>query len=403
MLSPAEAEERIFEAMPAWPAEDCALAQARGRILRGNMRADRDIPPFDRATLDGYALRASSLAAGIRAFRVEAVQAAGTPGVTLGPLPDACVEIMTGAVMPEGADCVVGCEDTARDGVTMAIAEPPPGLAAGHAVHRRGSDSRAGDAVVAAGVRLTGREIAVAAACGLAVLSVSRRPRIAIVATGDELVGVEAVPAPHQIRRSNEYALRAALAGGGYPGAEPHHWRDDPAEIEQGLKRVLSDNDIVLFTGGISKGKFDYLPAELGKQGARKIFQGIAQKPGKPFWFGLGPGGSPLFALPGNPVSSYTCLHRYVLPALDRACGLAPTPLRLAALSAPVASKRKLACLMPVRLLSGPRAELLAEPAPGNTSGDFAGLVGTDGFVELPPSDTDFPAGTLASFYPWMC
>ena len=402
MLSPAEAEKRILEAMPAWPLEDCALAQARGRILRSDMRADRDLPPYDRAMLDGYALRSSSLAAGIRSFQVEAVQAAGVAGTMLGPRPGACVEIMTGAVVPQGADVVVGYEETVRDGNTMAIAEPPAGIAAGHAVHRRGSDHRTGETVVAAGARLTGREIAVAAACGLAVLSVSRRPRIAIVATGDELVDVEAVPAPHQIRRSNEFALQAALEGGGYPGSEPHHWRDDPAEIEQGLKNVLSNYGVVLLAGGVSKGKFDHLPTQLERQGAKRIFHGIAQRPGKPFWFGIGPGGIPLFALPGNPVSAYTCLHRYVLPALDRASGLSPTPRLQAALSSPVGSKRKLAYLIPVRLASGPRAELLAEPAPGNTSGDFAGLVGTDGFVELPPSDTDFPAGFVAPFYPWV-
>ena len=402
MISPAEAEKRILEAMPAWPVEDCALADSRGRVLRSEMRADRDLPPYDRAMLDGYALRASSLAAGIRVFRVEAVQAAGMAGTSLGPGPDACIEIMTGAVLPQGADCVVGYEDTAGDGGTVTIAAPPKGIAAGHAVHRRGSDHRAGETVVAAGARLTGREIAVAAACGLAVVSVSRRPRIAIVTTGDELVEVEAVPAQHQIRRSNGHALRAALEGGGYPGAEAHHWPDDPGQIERGLGRVLSNCGVVLLTGGVSKGKFDHLPAQLEKQGAKRIFHGIAQRPGKPFWFGIGPGGIPVFALPGNPVSSYTCLHRYVLPALDRASGLAPSPRMQAALSSPVASKRNLACLMPVRLTCGPRAELLAEPAPGNTSGDFAGLVGTDGFIELPPSETGFPAGFLAPFYPWV-
>jgi molybdopterin molybdotransferase len=402
MLSPAEAEKQIFEAMPEWPREDCALEQAHGRILRAEIRADRDLPPFDRAMLDGYAFRASALAAGIRIFRVEAVQAAGAAEVSLGPRPDACVEIMTGAVMPQGADCVVGYEDMTREGGVMTIAKSPGDIAAGHAVHRRGSDHRAGEGIVAAGTRLTGREIAVAAACGFAVVSVSCRPRIAIVATGDELVDVDVSPAPHQIRRSNDWALRAALAGGGYPGAEVHFWRDDPAEVERGLKHVLSTYGVVLFTGSVSRGKFDHLPAQLEKQGARKIFHGVAQRPGKPFWFGIGPGGAPLFALPGNPVSSYTCLHRYVLPALDRASGLASKRRLIAALSTQVRSKRQLAFLMPVRVASGPRAELMAEPAPGNTSGDFSGLANTDGFVELPASEIDFPAGHLAPFHPWM-
>jgi molybdopterin molybdotransferase len=308
---------------------------------------------------------------------------------------------MTGAVMPDGADCVVGYEDVSRDGAIVTIAGSLAEIGAGHAVHRRGTDRLAGEVIVAGGTRLTGREIAVAASCGWAVVPVSSRPRIAVVATGDELVDVEVAPAPHQIRRSNEYALRAALAGGGYPEAALNLWRDDPAEIARGLRRVLSSHDVVILSGGVSKGKFDHLPAQLEKQEVRNVFYGVAQRPGKPLWFGIGQGGVPVFALPGNPVSSYICLHRYILPALDRASGLAPPPRRIVSLASPVDSIRNLARLMPVRLSSGPRAELLAAPAPGNTSGDFAGLVGTDGFVELPASKDDFSAGYLASFHPW--
>jgi molybdopterin molybdotransferase len=401
MISPAEAEKQILEAMPEWPREDCPLARAHGRVLRSEIKADRDLPPYDRATLDGYAFRASSIEAGIRVFRVEATQAAGLPGVALGPEPDACVEIMTGAVMPKGADCVVGYEDGMRDGDKMRIAGSPAELGAGNAVHRRGSDHRAGEVIVGCGTRLTGLEIAVAAACGCAVVSVSRRPRVAVVTTGDELVDVEVAPAPHQIRRSNEYALRAALAGGGYPEIALNTWRDDPVEIAQGLSRVLSSHEVIILSGGVSKGKFDHLPDQLEKQGVRNVFHGVAQRPGKPLWFGIGPSGAPVFALPGNPVSSYICLHRYVLPALDRASGLVSSQRRIAALASPVAASRKHACFMPVRVSSGPRAELSAASAPGNTSGDFAGLVGTDGFVELPASKDDFPAGYLAPFHPW--
>jgi molybdopterin molybdotransferase len=172
-------------------------------------------------------------------------------------------------------------------------------------------------------------------------------------------------------------------------------------EIEHQLWHILAEFDAVLLTGGVSKGKFDYLPAELEKLGVTKIFQGVAQRPGKPFWFGLTKEGKPVFALPGNPVSAYTCLHRYVLPALAQASGLPPAPERLVALAAPVTFKPPLAYLLPVRLTSGPRAELLATPDPSNTSGDFAGLVGTDGFVELPADQTEFPVGTVVRCFAW--
>jgi molybdopterin molybdotransferase len=172
-------------------------------------------------------------------------------------------------------------------------------------------------------------------------------------------------------------------------------------EIEHMLWHIIAEFDVVLITGGVSKGKFDFLPAELDAQGVRKIFHGVAQRPGKPLWFGLNPEGKPVFALPGNPVSAYTCLYRYVLPALQHASGQTPPAPRRAALAKAVTFKPKLGYFLPVRVASGGRGELLATPDPSNTSGDFSGLVGTDGFVELPADKTEFPAGTVAPFYPW--
>lgn len=404
MLTPAAAEKLIFSRLAPFHREDCPLVQAHGRSLRADLCADRDLPPFDRVTMDGYALRAASLAAGVTEFGVEGVQAAGMRPFQLGPAPGACLEIMTGAVLPAGADCVVPYEDTTRaaTGATITVSAAAAHFSPGHAVHRRGSDHRAGAVIVREGTRLTGREIAVAAACGYASVTVSQSPKIAVIATGDELVDVGARVAPHQIRRSNDHALSAALAAAGYPLTSRFHLRDVRHEIEHLLWHILAEYDVVLITGGVSKGKFDFLPAELDRQGVKKIFQGVAQRPGKPFWFGQSARHTPVFALPGNPVSAYTCLHRFVLPALAHAGGLVPAAPRPVALAAPVSWRAKLAYLLPVKLSSGPRAELLATPDPFNTSGDFAGLVGTDGFVELPPGPADFPAGTLAPFYPWV-
>lgn len=402
MLTPAEAEQRIRAQLTPLHREDCPLADAHGRVLRTALVADRDLPPYDRVTLDGFALRHAALAAGTRTFRVLGTQAAGMRPLALGDAPDACVEIATGAVLPADADCVVPYELTQRNGDTINLsAADAATLRPGHAIHRRGSDHPAGSVVVPAGTRLTGREIAVAASVGAATLTVSHLPKIAVVASGDELVEVTSPVAPHQIRRSNDYALRAALIATGYPRVERFHLRDARHEIEHLLWHILAEYDLVLLTGGVSKGKFDFLPAALDAQGVRKIFQGVAQRPGKPFWFGVSSHHKPIFALPGNPVSAYTCLHRYVLPALAHASGQTPAAPRTVALAEPVQFAPPLAYLLPVRLSSGPRGELLATPDPANTSGDFAGLVGTDGFVELPAHQTDFPAGTLAPFYAW--
>ncbi|HEY3757780.1 MAG TPA: molybdopterin molybdotransferase MoeA [Opitutaceae bacterium] len=401
MVTPAEAQRLIWENLAPWPREECPLALAHGRVLQMLLKADRDLPPFDRVTMDGYALRSSAFASGVRTFQVEGVQAAGAVPQTLSASPQACVEVMTGSVLPPGADCVVPYEDVTRTEGTIGVAAALD-LKPGTFVHGRGSDHRAGETIVPSGTRLSGREIAVAAACGFTTLTVSRIPQVAVVATGDELVEVEAEPEPHQIRRSNDYALRAALMAAGYTRTERFHLRDLRVDIQELLRQVLGHFDAVLFTGGVSKGQFDFLPSELEKQNVRRVLQGVAQRPGRPFWFGVSARSVPVFALPGNPASAYTCLHRYVLPAFDRCSGLAPRRPEFAALASPFRFRPALACLLPVRLSSAPDARLLAEPVPGNTSGDFAGLVETDGFVELPVAVQDFPAGYVAPLYRWV-
>lgn len=400
MLTPADALDLILRNQAAFPAETCALTQAHGRVLRADIRADRDLPPFNRVTMDGYALRSSAVAAGLRTFRVGAVQAAGMRPADLGSAPDACVEIMTGAMLPAGADCVVPYEETTKlnDAITL---NPEYQVAAGQSVHARGSDFAAGALIVAKGCRITAREIAVAASCGCATLSVSRLPKIAVVGTGDELVEVDAIVAPHQVRRSNDYALRAALIAAGYPQVERFHLHDMKHEIEHQVWHILAEFDVVLLTGGVSKGKFDYLPEVLEALGVKKIFHGVAQRPGKPFWFGLGPRQVSVFALPGNPVSAYTCLHRYALPALAHASRQNAVGPRRVRLAETFVFKAPLACLLPVKLTVNDTGDQIAVPRPTNTSGDFSSLVGTDGFVELPADQTEFPAGTIANFWSW--
>lgn len=401
MLAPADAERMIFENLAGFPREDCPLGSAHGRVLRQDLVADRDLPPFDRVMMDGYALRAAQFDAGATVFRVEGTQAAGMRAFALSAAPDACIEVMTGAVLPTGADCVIPYEETRREGNTMTV-KSTPGIAPGSSVHRMGSDYRAGGVMVQAGTKISGREIAVAAAIGANALVVSARPKIAVVATGDELVEVEGAVAPHQIRRSNDYAIRAALLMEGYDRVERFHLRDVRDEIEHRLRHIIAEHDVVLITGGVSKGKFDFLPAVLDAQRVKKIFHGVAQRPGKPFWFGISPRKTPVFALPGNPVSAYTCLHRYVLPALAHASGVRAGPVRLVSLAVAVTFMPALAYLLPVRLSSSDRAELLATPATTNTSGDFAGLLDSDGFVELPAGKTEFTAGFVAPFWPWV-
>lgn len=402
MVTPAEADRIIRESIVPFHREDCALAEAHGRVLREDLVADRDLPPYDRVTMDGYAVRAAALASGHRTFRADAVQAAGMRAFRLGAAAESAVEVMTGAVLPEGADCVVPYEDTRREGTTILVSEEAATrFATGNAVHRRGSDRQAGEVILRRGTRLGGREIAMAASCGHSVLTVTKQPKIAVVSTGDELVEVDMPVAAHQIRRSNDYALQAALAEAGFPAVSRFHLRDVPHEIERVLWQLIAEYDAVVIVGGVSKGRFDYIPKELQRQGVSARFHGVSQRPGKPMWFGVSARQTLIFALPGNPVSCYTCLHRYVIPAFQVALGAEAARPSFACLAHPVTFAPPLSYLVPVTLGTGPKGEALATTHATNTSGDFAGLLETDGFLELPAEPTEFPAGTVARFWRW--
>lgn len=408
--TPSAAETTILAALTRLPTEDCPLAHAHGRVLRRALVADRPFPPFDRVTMDGYAINTSDLTApppestpdGVRTLQVVAIQAAGMLAKRIST-PGTCIEIATGATLPHGTDAIIPYELVTRADDVISF---PADLACapGQNIHRAGSDFAQGAEIVPAGTRFDGPAIGAAASVGAAHVSVSLRPSVAIIATGDELVEVDSpTVAAHQIRKSNDYALRAALLRHGLAGKiERFHFRDHRPDIETGLRRILAEFDLVLLTGGVSKGKYDYVPAVLAQLHVSELLRGVAQRPGKPLWFGLTPRRSPVFALPGNPVSALTCLHRYVLPALDLLTGATPAPAITVALDRDVDFPAPLAYFLPVTVHTADDARLCATPHPFNTSGDLGGLVGTTGFIELPADQTHFPAGTPARYRPWF-
>lgn len=403
LSSPAEASATITQHLPKMPIEDCGIEHAHGRVLRAPIVADRPMPAFDRVTMDGYAVKAAdwttdpTITLGVRGF-----QAAGMIAHTLAA-PASAIEIATGAVLSDGADAIVPYEDVDREGDHIRLRSDAP-CVAGQNIHRRGSDCPAGQALVSSGVMLTGREIAVAASTGHARLQVSARPSIAVVATGDELIDVGTPQiAPHQIRKSNDYALRAALVQSNLAGhIERFHLRDHRTEIETSLRHILAKFDVVILTGGVSKGKKDHVPAVLAELGATERLRGVAQRPGKPLWFGTTPRNTPIFALPGNPVSTYTCLHRYVMPALRQMSSATPPTDQTVSLAAAFSFDRPLAFMLPVKITSQSNGQLVAQPAKFNTSGDLGGLLHTDGFVELPADQTEFPIGYNTPLWRWI-
>jgi molybdopterin molybdotransferase len=399
LLSPAEAEALIRERAHRLPLESRPLASLAGAVLAQSVRAERDQPPFDRVTMDGIAFASAAWRSGRRSFRVAGIQAAGRPPLQL-PADDACFEVMTGAILPAGCDCVAPVE---RLRIEDGVAEVESGLAVEPFlnVHTRGLDCREGDMLLTRGTAIGGPELAVIASAGLPRADVSVEPRIIVVSTGDELVDPGQPIESWQIRRSNSSALRGALARRGFSRVAEDHLSDDLEVLTRRLATHLGTHDVLVLTGGVSMGRYDLVPKALRELGVQEVFHRIAQRPGKPMWFGMSAEGKAVYGLPGNPVSAMTCVVRYVIPGLMAAMGRSAGFTESVPLGAPFRVKPALSFFLPVQLENSPTQGRIAMPMPTRGSGDFISLLGTHGFVELPPGPAEFPAGYVAPLYVW--
>lgn len=395
MIDVQEAERLLRAHVPPRAAVWCELERAAGAILREDVVADRPQPACDRVAMDGIALASAAVRRGVRRFQVEGAQRAGMAAGAL-VASDGCLEVMTGTPLPEGADCVVPLEHVRlADGWAELLPDAPAAVLQN--VQPYGSDRAAGEVLVRAGTRLAAPHIGIAAAAGCTRLRVADLPSMAVVSTGDEVVAVDATPAPHQVRGANSWALRAALLNAGFADVATFHFPDDPLHLRLGLEAVLQAHDAVVVSGGVSMGAFDLVPGTLAALGVKPHFHRIRQKPGKPFWFGTSTHDSrPVFALPGNPVSALVCLHRYALPALLRACGL-EQEVAQATLAADVPARRDLTQFVPVRIVA--RGCLAAQPVAIHSSADLSALASSHGFVEV--GGAGARAGDTVPFYPW--
>lgn len=398
MLSVAEAKQRILAAVPALAAETVALEDTVGRTLAQSVLAERDQPPFDRVTMDGIALAYDTFATLRRSFPIQATQMAGQPPLTLEA--EHCIEIMTGAVLPLGADLIVPVEQiTVANGAAHVQANYRAERR--QFVHPRGSDHEAGTELLRPGKRIRPADVAVLASAGLADVSVARQPVVTVIATGNELVRAGEAIAAQQIRLSNGPALIAMLNEHGYTSCRLDHLPDDKSALAGRIAAHLDDSDALVLSGGVSQGKADHVPDILAKLGVSVNFHRISQRPGKPMWFGTGTRGQSVFALPGNPVSALVCCRQYVVPSLDRMSGTAAPPQSFVNLTEDVRFKPRLTGFLPVRIVTSTTGQSLALPVPTNTSGDFAALSGTDGYVELALEQERFPAGITVPLTHW--
>ncbi len=369
------------------------LEKAMGRILAEAIYADRDFPPFDRATKDGIAINYDALEAGNTAFSIMDVAAAGSSQKRLINA-TGCIEVMTGAMLPADTDTVIMYEHLT---IAKGMATPTKAVKRGQNIHYKGSDKSKGSLLLEVGTKIGPPEIGILATVGKHELRVKKNPRICLVATGDELVEVSETPEPYQIRKSNMHTLKAALLQRGLSSTLVH-LTDDETATRKAISELCSSHEVLLLSGGVSKGKFDYLPKVFDFLGVEKVFHRVAQRPGKPFWFGVHKDyGTTIFAFPGNPVSTFVNYHIYFGSWLNQCFGLPTTEINVI-LGQSVVNNTDLTRFLGVKV-SAESGKLLAQVIHENGSGDLASLSKTNGVIQLKPN-TQYDEGQQVLFIP---
>lgn len=396
MITVEQAEKLILAEARDFGTETIPFGQALGRVLAENITADRDLPPFNRVMMDGIAITYSAIEQGISSFRVIGTQAAGDEPVNI-KNPDECIEIMTGAALPGTADTVVRYEDAEiKNGIARLLVTS---IQKRQSLHLQGADRKKGDIVIPSGREISPALMNTIASVGKTLLLVKKLPRVVIISSGDELVDIHEQPSPIQIRKSNSYTIQAILSQHRIQ-SDLLHIPDDEAVTREKIRHGLANYDVILMTGGISMGKFDYIPCALEEMEVKTIFHKVSQRPGKPFWFGKHPDGVLVFAFPGNPVATFMCMYRYFLPWLDACLGIKDKMPVYGVLAEDFSFRPDLTYFLQVKLGFTAQGTLVAAPVEGNGSGDFANLADTDAFIELPKEQSEFTQGEVFRIWP---
>ena len=367
--------------------ESVGLASSSGRELAENIYSDRDQPPFHRVMMDGYAFQIAAWEKEIREFYVEGIQAAGEAPLTLKE-ENGCIEIMTGAVLPNECSVVIQYEKSIRkeNSVQFQIEE----VKHFQNVHAKGFDKKFGEIILKEGTVIGPLEMACLASVGKARVKVKKRLNIAIVSTGNELVEVHETPSDFEIRSSNLEMLQSLLR----PYCDQvsvFRLSDDEQETTHFIQHELENFDIVCFSGGVSKGKYDFVAKALEGNGIEKHFHGVNQKPGKPFFFGI-KNETVVFAFPGNPISVLHCATRYLIPQLNN------NSIEEAQLKSNYQNRSALTVYLPAFISTYKNGIRMAELILQNGSGDFMGAIGANGFAEVLPNQ-EVKENEVISFY----
>ncbi len=388
LLPVEEALARILEGVEPLPAEEVPLAAATGRILAVPLRAKRDMPPFDASSMDGYAVRAQDVQQAPVELKVIAEAAAGH-GVDVEVGPGEAVRIFTGSPLPKGADCIIIQENTERSGDMVRVLEPG---VKGRYIRERGMDYRAGEVLLQPGAKLGARQINLAASLNYPVLPVRRRPKVAILATGDELVLPGEEPGPDQIIASNSFGLAAFVAQHGGESIDLGLQPDDIDAITAAIGRG-ADADILVSIGGASVGDYDFVGAAFEKLGIARDFWKIAMRPGKPLMFARR-GRQRVLGLPGNPVSALVCAFVFLRPLMAAMLGTRMEPRTVPAiLGADVPENDERQDNLRVRLERDETGRLIALPFSRQDSAMLRALARADGLLVRPPFAAPLAAG----------
>lgn len=394
MISFRTAYQKVLEHKQDYGNEYVPLATAMGRILAEDILADRNLPPFNRAIKDGIAINYNAIMSGCNTFRIEGILPAGTVPKLLTDTSH-CIEIMTGAVVPDNADTVIMYEHLIIENGEARLTRNP---SRGQDIHKEGSDLKKGHLLLKKCIKISAAEIGILASVGQSRVLVKKLPKAAVLSTGNELVEVTETPLPHQIRKSNTHTLYAALTEEGIIPKE-FHLLDNKETITEKLSQILRDYNVLLLSGGVSKGKYDFIPEVLEELGVEKVFHHVLQRPGKPFLFGIHKGtGTVVFSFPGNPVSTFANYLVYFKDWLKCSLGL-PIPKFHVILEEDILLKGDLTLLLRVKV-TNIEGKMMAAIVPENGSGDFASLALTDGFIILDPEKEIYSAGQAVPFVP---
>ncbi|MDH5412815.1 MAG: molybdopterin molybdotransferase MoeA [Flavobacteriaceae bacterium] len=389
MISSQQALKLILKNTEDFGIEEIPFLESVGRVLKEDILADRDFPPFDRVSMDGIAIVFDTFTAGNRTFKIENVQAAGSKQLELNNKSN-CIEVMTGAVLPINTDVVIPYEQvTIANGKAIIEIDKINQL---QNIHKQGNDRKKTDILIKKNRVISPSEIGIFATIGKSTVKVAKQPKALIISTGDELVAVNENPLPYQIRRSNVYSMLSLLEELKIH-AETAHITDDKPLLKEKIARYLEQYDVLLFSGAVSKGKYDFLPEVLDELGVKKLFHKVKQRPGKPFWFGK-KGSKSVFAFPGNPVSTYVGCLKYFYPWYKKLVGIQYENQESAILSEDFFFKPELTYFLQVKT-KNEKGRLYAIPVVGHGSGDLANLADADAFLELPDDKSNFAKGEV--------